>query len=175
VKTPLWRVVAAVALLSATPTSWAHACQLAAWPPTVRAAAPKLEPDALRWLALTSWAEARGEGFCGMAAISHVILNRLRSGDFGTTVRQITRAPFQFSVWNEGGGRLGKISERDPVYVLAQLAAAAAASGAVPDPTGGATHFITATMRPRPAWAGRMQVVARIGGHVFFRNRDDTD
>jgi N-acetylmuramoyl-L-alanine amidase len=171
----LGRVAAAAAIVLPIATSWAHACQLGAWPPTVRTVAPRLEPDALRWLALTSWAEARGDGFCAMAAVSHTILNRLRSGDYGSTVRQITRAPFQFSVWNEGGARLGKISERDPVYVLAQLAAAATASGALPDNTGGATHFHTASMRPRPTWAGRMQRTAQVGGHIFYRGKDGTE
>lgn len=169
----LRRAAAAAALLSIAPAQ-VGACQLAAWPPTVRAG-PKIEPDGLRWLAMTSWAEARGDGFCAMVAVSHVILNRLKAGTFGTTVRQITRAPFQFSVWNEGGAKLGKISERDPVYVLAQLAAASAASGSVPDNTGGATYFITATMNPRPTWAARMAVSARVGGHVFFRGRDAAD
>jgi spore germination cell wall hydrolase CwlJ-like protein len=162
-----WAAVAVVCLGTAP----ARACQLAAWPPTYRTVAPRLEPDALRWLALTSWAEARGDGFCAMVAVSHTILNRLRSGAFGSTVRQITRAPFQFSVWNEGGAKLGKLSERDPVYVLAQLAAAAAASGAVPDNTGGALYFHAASMRPRPTWAGRLTRTVQVGGHIFYRGK----
>ena len=171
----IWKPAAWAVVVSLCLGRPAAACELTAWPPMLRKPSPSIEPDGLRWLALTAWAESRGEGFCGLVAVSHVILNRLRSGNYGTTVRQVTRAPWQFSVWNDGGAVLGKVSERDPAYLMAQLAAASVATGAVADNTGGATHFHTVTMKPRPTWAGRMVVTARIGGHVFYRGKHGAD
>lgn len=43
-------------------------------------------------------------------------------------------------------------------------------SGAVPDPTGGATHYYAITMPKAPAWAAKATQTLRLGNHVFFKD-----
>lgn len=54
-------------------------------------------------LALTLWAEARGEGEKGLAAVACVIRNRAKQpGWWGRTIREVCLLPSQFSCWNYG-------------------------------------------------------------------------
>jgi N-acetylmuramoyl-L-alanine amidase len=119
-------------------------------------------------IARTIYFEARSDGFRGMLAVAFVIRNRLAAGTFGDTVRAVIRSPAQFTVWNRGGrARSGAVPADDPHYRMALSAARLAGSGAVKDPSRGATHYHERSVRP--AWARHMRVVARIGVHVFLR------
>lgn len=109
--------------------------------------------------------EAIGEGPQGMAAAGHVALNRLKSGKFGASLREVVTAPRQF----EGMSRASRVQPQD--YAAASQVADAILSGQLPDPTGGAINFLNPELqaqhgRPIPDWAqGQGQ---RIGRHVFF-------
>ena len=52
-------------------------------------------------VARTLWAEARGEGFEGMKAVAHVIINRWkRRHRKESTLCGVATEPWQFSAWN---------------------------------------------------------------------------
>lgn len=114
--------------------------------------------------------EALGEGPQGMAAAGHVALNRLKSGKFGGSLRDVVYARNQF----EGMSRAGQVKPEE--YEAAAQVADAILSGQASDPTGGAVNFINPDLqvqlgRKIPAWAqGQGQ---RIGRHVFFGGQPD--
>lgn len=172
-------VVAAVAIGVAiallTGSASAASCKPPALPAPVSVV--KLQAGSVRQLAGVAWGEARGEPepFCSMVAVSWVIINRIirDPATYGATVEQVITKPFQFSVFGRRDPNRAKIAqaaESDPHFLLALLAASAALTGAASDPTGGATHFYAAGLGA-PAWALRMERRARIGAHVFLRER----
>jgi hypothetical protein len=55
-------------------------------------------------LALTIWAESRNQPLEGQIAVGQVILNRLKTGRWGTTLRRVILARAQFSCWASNGG-----------------------------------------------------------------------
>lgn len=122
------------------------------------------DKDALTRMLVT---EAIGEGPQGMAAAGHVALNRLKSGKFGGTLRDVIFAPRQFS----GMAHAGQVRPED--YQVASQIAEGVLAGQIPDPTGGATHFLNPELTIQqqghlPAWATTMGQGQRIGRHVFL-------
>lgn len=138
-----------------------------------------LDPYSLDLLVRTMYGEAAGEGPTGQAAVGHVILNRLKQGDRygGSTVRDVVMAPKQFEPWGNPTARkrMMALDPSSPKYQeLAQIAQGVA-TGDVPDPTGGATHFANeAIVRQRRGggvapWMAKMADTARkIGNHTFY-------
>lgn len=61
------------------------------------------------YLAKTIWAEARGEGPGAMRAVAQVIVNRLRSGRYGRSIRDVVTARSQFSCWSPGDPNRAKM------------------------------------------------------------------
>jgi hypothetical protein len=53
-------------------------------------------------LAKTIYGEARGESIETMFAVGWVIRNRLQSGKYGKTYKDVVLQPKQFSCWNKG-------------------------------------------------------------------------
>lgn len=63
----------------------------------------KAELTAVQALALTLWAEARGEGDAGLAAVACVIRNRAaQPGWWGRSIKEVCLQASQFSCWNPG-------------------------------------------------------------------------
>ncbi|MBL3677026.1 MAG: cell wall hydrolase [Alphaproteobacteria bacterium] len=145
-------------------------------PGTARARAFYTEQEA-DTLARTLWGEARGEGPGGMAAVACVVLNRVavaraRGGRYwwGADVVSVCLAPWQFSCWNRADANYAKVrsvTEADPYFATALRVARRALAGALPDPTGGATHYHA--IGASPAWAAGAAPTATIGRHVFYR------
>lgn len=126
-------------------------------------------------LAKTLWAEARGEGRDGMIAVAWVIRNRAeKPGWWGSSIETVCLKAWQFSCWNSNdpnapylrGGKA--IPGRE--YTLAREAAIAVVNGHEPDPTGGATHYYSTTMKKPPTWAASGRRTTQIGRHIFFRD-----
>ncbi|RJE80334.1 cell wall hydrolase [Paracoccus sp. JM45] len=117
----------------------------------------------LNCLAEALYHEARGEGAQGQRAVAEVILNRVDSRSFPTTVCGVIRQPSQFSYTI--GGR--KPIRNKAAYLRAKDIAENALSGAPRQLTGGATYFHTPSVRP--AWARRFQKTVQIGSHIFYR------
>lgn len=122
-------------------------------------------------LARTLWGEARGEGEEGMQAVAAVICNRARQpGWWGRGIAGICQRARQFSCWNADDpnrAALLAVDASDPAFATALRLARLAVAGALPDPTHGATHYHSLSVRP--AWAAGQQPCARIGGHLFYR------
>lgn len=127
-------------------------------------------------LARTLWGEARGEGAEGMQAVASVVLNRVavaeKKGKFwwGNNIIQVCQKPYQFSCWNRADPNFRKlqaVDERDLYFATALRVARRAVAGALPDITGGATHYHAKGVMPY--WAKGETPGAEIGRHVFYR------
>lgn len=88
--------------------------------------------------------EAAGEGQQGMAAVAHVIMNRMGSKRFGYgSVKEAVLAEKQFSAWNSGAGGNDptRWDTNSAQYKRAAAVWDAVTQGHHVDPTGGATHY----------------------------------
>ena len=136
-------------------------------------------------LALTVWGEARGEPVVGQVAVAWVIVNRARYRR--QKVPTVCLAKWQFSCWWEASrnrdllfARVLRVLNGDVVpetrwLDLLQRCHQVLVDG-VPDPTGGADHYLTTALyasENRPTWAGVMPVTATIGRHTFLRDLGD--
>jgi hypothetical protein len=129
-------------------------------------------------LELTLWGEGGHRPVRGIEGIAAVVMNRARLAalpdgprHLGQGVAGICRAPFQFGCWHPGHPRhLPMRSEAvrdDPAFLICRRIAARALSGALPDGTGGATHYHGVERLPR--WAIGLVPTAERGGLVFYR------
>lgn len=101
--------------------------------------------------------EARGENFEGQVAVASVVLNRLLSGQFGSTIQDIIFQPWAFTAVND---KQFYLEPNESAY----NAVYAAVKGW--DPTNGAVYYwnpLTATSK----WIWSRPVVNQIGNHVF--------
>lgn len=114
-------------------------------------------------LASAVYYESRGEPLDGQLAVAEVILNRVRSGRFRSTICDVVKQPSQFSFV-----RRGVIPSAPRESAAWQRAAAIAhiAMNDLADATGDNSLFFHAT-HVNPRW-GRPRV-ARIGNHIFYR------
>lgn len=119
-------------------------------------------------LARTIYFEARGLGQRDMAAVGHVVLNRVEHADWPGTVCGVVRdggptPPCQFSWYCDGrSDRPGNLT----VYKLTVDVARKVLAGDIADPTGGANMFHNTRVRPR--WTQVAKPTARIGPHRFY-------
>ncbi|MFC5586634.1 cell wall hydrolase [Nitratireductor kimnyeongensis] len=128
--------------------------------------------------------EARGEPVDGQKAVAMVIVNRVRSASYPSTicgvVFQNAHRPYrcQFSFTCTGVAVLPK--EEKPWRRAREVAAsmqnclsdctreAASVDGDL-QAFGAATHYHASYVRPR--WARRLQKLGRIGRHIFFARK----
>jgi spore germination cell wall hydrolase CwlJ-like protein len=134
-------------------------------------------------LALTLWAEARGEGLEGRVAVACVIRNRMRLRR--QTASQVCLAPAQFSCWAPVDGAanyralmamadaVSRQQCRDEIVAECQWIADGVLGGAVRDLTRGADHYLTTRLLSsshKPGWVSAMTWTATIGYHAFYRS-----
>ncbi len=117
----------------------------------------------LNCMAEAIYHEARGESTRGQAAVAEVILNRVDSRRFPSSVCGVINQPSQFSYTI--GGR--KAISNKAAYLRAREIARNALAGAPRVLTGGATYFHTPAVRP--SWSKRFQRTVQIGQHIFYR------
>lgn len=117
--------------------------------------------------------EAASEPALGQAAVAAVIANRAMAT--GRSPADIALTPSAFSAWNSsdnGGNPLPyKYNPGDPAYDRVKAIVEGVFSGAIPDPTGGATHYYAPSGMKggkAPSWAASMDPTVTIGGHHFF-------
>lgn len=128
-----------------------------------------MDPNDQDLIARTIVGEAANQPPEGQQAVANVILNRLRSGKFGASARDVVLAPYQFEPWQTRRAELEALRPEAPAYQNALRALQAAQTA---DPTGGATHFLQPDIvRQRrggtlPNWAQGQST--RIGDHLFF-------
>jgi spore germination cell wall hydrolase CwlJ-like protein len=117
--------------------------------------------------------EAADESEEGKIAVAYVILNRIKSGGWGDSIKDVVTSPWQFEPWMTRREEIEKLPPDAPSYKNAAQIADAVLAGQVPDPTAGAMYFLNPTVvRERrggslPSWAqGEGQP---IGNHTFYR------
>ena len=135
--------------------------------------------DECEALARTLVGEAVGEAWLGKVAVAWVVRNRVeRAGRWGDSYREVAFQPAQFSCFGAGPHRRrvelfpeSLPAERDAVRECLEVAALVR-HGRVPDPTNGATHYVSVRLYESercPAWAREPQVRGRrFGGHVVL-------
>ena len=123
-------------------------------------------------VATTLWGEARGEGEKGMQAVMNVIMNRTK-GNF-KKAKDVVLAPKQFSMWNSVTNAEGTALAAAQKYRGGEQWQQAirivdlAASGKLPDITGGATFYFN-PKKSNPSWAKKMKKAVTIGNHDFYK------
>lgn len=140
-------------------------------------------------LALTLQAEAGDRPVRAIEALASLVINRARCAlaDAAACARfapgaapgepwpqilaRACRAPFLFGCWMarhpHRAALLDAMQAKDSALGICRRIAARAVAGALPDPTGGATHWHDAAALP--GWALGQVPVAEIGGLVFYR------
>ena len=129
-----------------------------------------VDPAERDCLAEAVYFEARSEPRAGQVAVAHVVLNRAASDGHPDRVCEVIREGE-----NRGRGRckfswrcdgLADIPRDKAALAKAQEVAEEVMLGREPDPTKGALFYHTVSVKP--AWAPKLQRVARIGTHVFY-------
>lgn len=127
----------------------------------------------------TMLGEAANQGDDGLAAVAHVLRNRLENGGYGASLYDVAHAPKQFSAWNSkglGGNSLVNTSTDSASYQKARAIAEEVLNGRRTDNTGGAVNYFApkgmtgknGTVKGEPDWASRMSYTTSIGGHRFY-------
>lgn len=116
----------------------------------------------LTCLASAIYFESKGEPLSGQLAVAEVIINRAKSGRFDSSICGVVTQRGQFSFVR--GGQIPAIANnRD--YRTAVAVAQVAMGEDWASPAAEALYFHA--RRVAPSW--RMQKVAAIGNHVFYR------
>ena len=114
--------------------------------------------------------EARGEGVKGQFAVAEVILNRVDSGAYPSSicgvVKQGGNGGCQFSYTCDGNRDV--MGNREATDLAGRIARVMM-DGAPRALTAGATHFHTRAVNP--SWSHRFAKTASIGAHLFYRMR----
>jgi len=138
--------------------------------------------DDLNIMALTVWAESRGEGAKGQAAVAWVIRNRWehprwwsrnRDAIPDDTIAAVCLDPWQFSCWNPNDPQRKflvdtKTVERADVRSISQICEQVLLNEIL-DPTDCADHYCTTKIVKYTNWARGRKPTVVIGRHSFFR------
>jgi len=121
-------------------------------------------------LALNIYMESRSEPTIGQRAVAQVTLRRAGSAEPNAVCGAVTQRS-QFS-WTSGLDRNGRDWD-EVAFLKAQRIARESLLWwrlrHTPDHSNGATHYATGWIQPY--WSKDMDVVARIGDHVFYKER----
>ncbi|MDJ1157804.1 cell wall hydrolase [Chelatococcus sp. SYSU_G07232] len=126
-----------------------------------------------RCLAEAVYFEARGENEEGQAAVAQVVLNRVKSGLYPSTVCGVVYQnrhrykACQFSFACEG--RSLRITEPGPWRAAVRIAREVTEGKTYLAEVGGATHYHADYVRPY--WAKRLKKMDVIGRHIFYKLR----
>jgi spore germination cell wall hydrolase CwlJ-like protein len=116
------------------------------------------------YIAITVYHEARGESIDGQIAVAQVILNRAEQKH--QTPREIIFTPKQFSCFNEAQPPIKDYA----AFVIAMEAVERCMEHRIRgDTLYGANHYFNPKV-VLPFWASKMEKVASIGNHDFYRD-----
>lgn len=139
--------------------------------------------------ALTVHGEARGCTHKGRVAVAYSLVNRAKAANWwgkgvapyaDHSLAAVCLKPFQYSCWNANDPNYRLLATlqaeyrkaiQDKTCRNALYAVLAAIDEREPDPTGGATHYLTKRLHMSPgapAWAKRDDYI-EIGFHRFFK------
>ncbi|MBK8225358.1 MAG: cell wall hydrolase [Candidatus Obscuribacter sp.] len=135
-------------------------------------------------MALTVWAEARGEEIIGQRAVAWVIRNRWEQPGWWSrqrgdgipddTIQAVCRDPWQFSCWNPSDPQSHRLHEpatlrREDVQSIRSICERVLNESRDNDPTLGSDHYCTRLIAPHTKWAINRKPTASIGNHLFYR------
>ncbi len=133
-----------------------------------------ITPADIRVLALTIHGEGRGESDLGKLAIGWTVRNRAEKHDL--SLAEACLKSIHYSAWNNArsndANQLSMMTAElsDKAYARCMVAALQVAHELEPDPTGGATHYVTLNLTPE--WAkkdGQELPYDSLGNHKFYR------
>lgn len=119
-------------------------------------------PEDVRCLAKNIYYEARGESVEGQIAVAQVTLNRVRTGDFGSSICKVVYAPSQFS-WTLDKRKKVK---NNKAWDTSVAVANEVLNGRAHLQNFNALYFHTRQVRPK--WRHKKQIVTTIGNHIFY-------
>ncbi|MFC6583745.1 cell wall hydrolase [Sulfitobacter aestuariivivens] len=124
-----------------------------------------------RCLAEALYFEARGETVKGQFAVAEVIMNRVKSKRFPSSlcgvINQGTGKKYQCQFTYTCDGYAEVIAE-PRAFARVSKVARAIMDGKAPQLTDGATHYHTTAVRPR--WSRVYTRTTKIGVHLFYRH-----
>ena len=136
----------------------------------------KLFPE-VQCMALNVYYEARGSNLADKAAVADVVLNRVNDTRYPNTVCEVVKQGLQDANGNMRRNKCqfswycdGKADnpQNQDLYVEAQsIAWNMVEESKYRGITEGATHYHATYVNPR--WASTLQLVGRIGAHIFYR------
>jgi hypothetical protein len=135
---------------------------------------PKDSARQMRCLAEAIYFESRSEPEEGQAAVAQVVLNRVRSGIYPTTVcgvvYQDRNRPFACQFTFACEGKSLRIGEPAPWAVATRIAEAVVTGANYNPKVGEAVNYHANYVAP--FWVGYLKKVDHIGAHIFYAMRD---
>ena len=135
---------------------------------------PKDSARQMRCLAEAIYFESRSEPEDGQAAVAQVVLNRVRSGIYPTTicgvVYQDRNRPFACQFTFACEGKSLRVEEPGPWAVATRIARDVVSGADYNAKVGVAVNYHANYVAP--FWAGYLKKVDRIGAHIFYAMRD---
>lgn len=111
--------------------------------------------------------EARGETLLGSIAVGYVIVERTKNPTrWPKTVRGVVSQKAQFSYTTKRQRVKPKREDWERAYITSYQIL----NGEVKNPIGKSDHYHT--LKVRPKWAKKMQYVATVGSHKFYREKE---
>lgn len=108
--------------------------------------------------------EARSESEAGKVSVAHTILNRVTDRRWGDDIKSVVYEPAQFSYT---GTQIQRTKPTDKDWKSARLLAFEVLHGMIGSPVKDATHYHTIDVSP--GWAKKLEYVATIDRHKFYR------
>jgi spore germination cell wall hydrolase CwlJ-like protein len=108
--------------------------------------------------------EARGESLQGAVAVGYVIIERTKNPDrWANTIKGVVseKCQFSYTCWKQ------RKKARDEDWERAYITSYEIINGEVENPIGTSDHYHTTKVNPW--WAKKMQYVATVGNHVFYK------
>ncbi len=118
--------------------------------------------EALLWLSLCVYHEARGEPQLGQQAVADVVLNR--ADNRGLSVREVVLQPSQFSWTHQIEPNEWTPRDAEAAVSCIKSSFKALLEG---DTTKGSTHYHNSSVTPY--WTGTMELRLVVGSHRFYR------
>jgi spore germination cell wall hydrolase CwlJ-like protein len=116
-------------------------------------------------LATAVYFEARGESLEGQLAVARVVMNRATSGRYPPDWCSVVKQPWQFSFVRHG--EFPTINEQSAAWARAQGVARLAIANVVPSVEQDVLWYHATYVAP--SWGRRLNMVEKIGAHIFYR------
>ena len=116
-------------------------------------------------LATAVYFEARGETLEGQLAVARVVMNRAASGKYPPDWCSVVKQPWQFSFVRHG--QFPTIDTQSAAWARAQGVARIAIANVVPSVSEDVLWYHATYVAP--SWGRRLNLVQKIGLHIFYR------